>query len=48
MFIPPSCNSIHIAEDLSSLSTIILSAEAHLFCSTSEIAFRILISYAAV
>lgn len=36
------------AEDLLSSSTIILSAKAHLFCSTSEVAFHILIRYEAM
>lgn len=48
MFILPPCKAIHIAEDLLSSSTIILPAEAHLFCSTTEVAFHILISYNAM
>lgn len=48
LFILPPCKAIHIAEDLLSSSTIILSVEAHLFCSTSEVALHILISYKAM
>lgn len=48
MFILPSCNATHIAEDVLSSSTIILSTEARLFCGTSEVAFHILISYEAM
>lgn len=38
MFLLPSYMDIRIAEDLLSSSAIILPAEAHLFCSTSEAA----------
>lgn len=48
IFILPSRKAFRIAEDLLRSSTFILSAEAFIFCSTSEGAFHILISYEAM